>query len=148
MSESAASTASRMRRERSVLVNSAGSVAASAAKDASFACCAGTRTAPDPLAREIPIPGLALFFSLLKARALCWLEMYYPQPQREPSGCMEALIISRIVFGMLVIPFLMILGAGKGFQKSRLARLRKAAPGLGKLWMNFCGRSPYTGRCA
>jgi hypothetical protein len=37
--------------------------------------------------------------------------MYYPQPQREPSGCMEALLISRIVFGMLLIPFLMILGA-------------------------------------
>jgi hypothetical protein len=37
--------------------------------------------------------------------------MYYPQPQREPSGCMEALIISRIVFAMLLVPFLMIMGA-------------------------------------
>jgi len=37
--------------------------------------------------------------------------MYYPQQQKEPSGCMETLLITRIVFGMLMIPFLMILAA-------------------------------------
>jgi hypothetical protein len=37
--------------------------------------------------------------------------MYYPQQQKEPSGCMETLQITRIVFGMLLIPFVMILGA-------------------------------------
>jgi hypothetical protein len=37
--------------------------------------------------------------------------MYYPQQQKEPSGCMETVIITRIVFGMLLIPFAMIMGA-------------------------------------
>ena len=37
--------------------------------------------------------------------------MYYPQQQKEPSGCMETLLITRIVFGMLLIPFAMILAA-------------------------------------
>jgi hypothetical protein len=37
--------------------------------------------------------------------------MYYPQQQKEPSGCMETVLITRIVFGMLLIPFIMILGA-------------------------------------
>lgn len=37
--------------------------------------------------------------------------MYYPQQQKEPSGCMETLLITRIVFGMLMVPFLMILAA-------------------------------------
>ncbi len=37
--------------------------------------------------------------------------MYYPQPEREPGGCMETLLISRIVFGMLLVPFLMVFGA-------------------------------------
>ena len=37
--------------------------------------------------------------------------MYYPQQQKEPSGCMETLLITRIVFGMLLVPFLMILAA-------------------------------------
>ncbi len=37
--------------------------------------------------------------------------MYYPQQQKEPSGCMETLLITRIVFSMLFVPFLMILGA-------------------------------------
>ena len=37
--------------------------------------------------------------------------MYYPQQQKEPSGCMETLLITRIVFGMLLVPFAMILAA-------------------------------------
>ena len=37
--------------------------------------------------------------------------MYYPQRQQEPGGCMETLLISRIVFGMLLVPFLMVFGA-------------------------------------
>jgi len=37
--------------------------------------------------------------------------MYYPNQQKEPSGCMETLLITRIVFSMLLIPFLMILAA-------------------------------------
>ncbi|MGE0686881.1 MAG: hypothetical protein AB7P33_09070 [Dehalococcoidia bacterium] len=37
--------------------------------------------------------------------------MYYPQQQKEPSGCMETFVITKIVFSMLLVPFLMILGA-------------------------------------
>lgn len=37
--------------------------------------------------------------------------MYYPNQQKEPSGCMETLLITRIVFSMLLLPFAMILGA-------------------------------------
>ena len=37
--------------------------------------------------------------------------MHYPQPQREPNGCIQTLIISRIIMGMLLIPMAMIIGA-------------------------------------
>lgn len=37
--------------------------------------------------------------------------MYYPQQQKEPSGCMETVIITRIVFSMLLVPFAMIIAA-------------------------------------
>jgi hypothetical protein len=37
--------------------------------------------------------------------------MYYPQAPKEPSGCMQTLLISRIIVGILLIPFLIILGA-------------------------------------
>jgi hypothetical protein len=37
--------------------------------------------------------------------------MYYPQQQKEPSGCMETFIITKIVFGMLLLPFAMIVAA-------------------------------------
>ena len=36
--------------------------------------------------------------------------MYNPQEQREPSGCMEAIFYTRIVFGLLLVPFVMIFG--------------------------------------
>ncbi len=36
--------------------------------------------------------------------------MYNPQEQREPNGCLEALVYTRIVFGMLLAPFALILG--------------------------------------
>lgn len=37
--------------------------------------------------------------------------MYYPRQPREPSGCMQALVISRLIIGMLLIPMTIIFGA-------------------------------------
>lgn len=37
--------------------------------------------------------------------------MYYPQQQKEPSGCMETLLITKIVFSLLMVPFAMIMAA-------------------------------------
>jgi hypothetical protein len=37
--------------------------------------------------------------------------MYYPQAPREPSGCMQTLIITRMMVGILAIPVGLILGA-------------------------------------
>ena len=37
--------------------------------------------------------------------------MYYPQQPKEPSGCMQSLIISRMIMQILAIPLLMIMGA-------------------------------------
>lgn len=46
-----------------------------------------------------------------------WLVMgfYYgqsppPEPEKEPGGCMEALIITRAVFGILALPLLIMFG--------------------------------------
>ncbi len=36
--------------------------------------------------------------------------MYNPQEQREPNGCMESLVYTRIVFSLLLVPFALILG--------------------------------------
>lgn len=30
--------------------------------------------------------------------------MYYPQEPKEPSGCMQTLVITRVIFSMLAIP--------------------------------------------
>jgi len=35
---------------------------------------------------------------------------YHPPPPSEPNGCLQTLLISRIVFGILMIPLLMIIG--------------------------------------
>ncbi len=37
--------------------------------------------------------------------------MYYPQPQNEPSGCLQTLVITRVILGILLVPILMIVGA-------------------------------------
>ena len=37
--------------------------------------------------------------------------MYYPQAPKEPNGCMQALIISRMMIGILAIPLALIMGA-------------------------------------
>ena len=38
--------------------------------------------------------------------------MYYPQrPQKEPSGCLQALVISKAMIAILLVPILLILGA-------------------------------------
>ena len=37
--------------------------------------------------------------------------MYYPQRQNEPSGCLQTLVITRVILGILLVPVLMILGA-------------------------------------
>ncbi|HLF76813.1 MAG TPA: hypothetical protein VJB57_04925 [Dehalococcoidia bacterium] len=37
--------------------------------------------------------------------------MYYPQAPKEPSGCMQAIIISRMIVGILAIPLGLIIGA-------------------------------------
>jgi hypothetical protein len=36
--------------------------------------------------------------------------MYYPQEPKEPSGCMQTLIITRVIFSLLAVP-LAIIGA-------------------------------------
>jgi hypothetical protein len=35
--------------------------------------------------------------------------MYYPQGSKEPSGCMQALLISRTILGILLVPAAMII---------------------------------------
>jgi hypothetical protein len=37
--------------------------------------------------------------------------MYYPQEPKEPSGCMQTLIITRVIFGLLAVPLAIIGGA-------------------------------------
>jgi hypothetical protein len=37
--------------------------------------------------------------------------MYYPQAPKEPSGCMQALIISRMIVTILAVPLGLIIGA-------------------------------------
>jgi hypothetical protein len=37
--------------------------------------------------------------------------MYYPQEPKEPSGCMQSLIITRVIFSMLALPVAIIAGA-------------------------------------
>ncbi len=34
--------------------------------------------------------------------------MYYPQQQKEPSGCLQTVIITRIILSILFIPLFMI----------------------------------------
>jgi pilus assembly protein TadC len=36
---------------------------------------------------------------------------YHPPPPREPSGCVQTLVISRMIFQILAIPIALILGA-------------------------------------
>jgi hypothetical protein len=37
--------------------------------------------------------------------------MYYPQPEKEPSGCAQTVIITRVIFSLLLPPILVILGS-------------------------------------
>jgi uncharacterized membrane protein len=37
--------------------------------------------------------------------------MYYPKASKEPSGCMQAIIISRMIVAILLIPIGLIIGA-------------------------------------
>lgn len=37
--------------------------------------------------------------------------MYYPQAPKEPSGCLETWLITRVIFGMLALPLLIIAGS-------------------------------------
>ncbi len=30
--------------------------------------------------------------------------MYYPQGQKEPSGCLQTIVITRVIFGILLVP--------------------------------------------
>ena len=36
--------------------------------------------------------------------------MQYPQYSREPSGCLQSLIISRMILAMLLIPMALVIG--------------------------------------
>ena len=36
--------------------------------------------------------------------------MYNPRPQKEPSGCLQTIIISRIIFQILLVPMLLVAG--------------------------------------
>jgi hypothetical protein len=37
--------------------------------------------------------------------------MYYPQQPKEPSGCMQTLVITRMIFATLLVPMGLIFGA-------------------------------------
>ena len=37
--------------------------------------------------------------------------MQYPQSSGEPSGCIQSLVISRLIIGMLLVPIGLIMGA-------------------------------------
>ena len=37
--------------------------------------------------------------------------MYYPQAPKEPNGCIQSLVISRLIIGILLIPLVIIIGA-------------------------------------
>jgi uncharacterized membrane protein len=37
--------------------------------------------------------------------------MYYPQEPKEPGGCVQSIVITRMIIGMLAIPIGLILGA-------------------------------------
>ncbi|HEX5369601.1 MAG TPA: hypothetical protein VFY10_09345 [Dehalococcoidia bacterium] len=41
--------------------------------------------------------------------------MYHPPPPKEPSGCIQTLIISRMILQILFVPILMIVGGIMGF---------------------------------
>ena len=36
--------------------------------------------------------------------------MYQPRPQKEPSGCLQTLVITRIILQILAVPMLLIAG--------------------------------------
>jgi hypothetical protein len=40
--------------------------------------------------------------------------MYNPRPSKEPSGCLQTLIISRIIFQILLVPMLLVAGGIAG----------------------------------
>ncbi len=35
---------------------------------------------------------------------------YYPQPEKEPGGCVQTIVITRVILGILLVPILMIGG--------------------------------------
>ena len=37
--------------------------------------------------------------------------MYYPQRPREPSGCLQSVIITKMILGILLVPMAIIMGA-------------------------------------
>ena len=37
--------------------------------------------------------------------------MYYPKEQKEPTGCMQSLAITRAVFSILLVPLAILVGA-------------------------------------
>ena len=37
--------------------------------------------------------------------------MYYPQAPKEPSGCMQSILITRAILGLLLVPLALIGGA-------------------------------------
>jgi hypothetical protein len=37
--------------------------------------------------------------------------MYHPPPPREPNGCLQTLVITKVILQILFIPMLLILGA-------------------------------------
>ncbi len=37
--------------------------------------------------------------------------MYFPKEQKEPGGCLQTLIITRAIFGILAVPVAIIAGA-------------------------------------
>jgi hypothetical protein len=58
---------------------------------------------------------------------------YHPPPPSEPNGCLQTLVISRIVFGILLIPMLLIFAALFGVMLFLFAFSTHPLLGLGVL---------------
>ena len=37
--------------------------------------------------------------------------MYYPQAPKEPNGCIQSIVITRLILGILLVPMAIIIGA-------------------------------------
>ena len=58
---------------------------------------------------------------------------YHPPPPAEPNGCLQTILISRMIFGILAIPMLLILGVLVGVVLTFIAFSEHVLYGLASL---------------